>query len=507
MHDNHLTLRSCASDRKLYSCDSTESSGYVSDERSDEQSDEQQEVQNHPQQHARLAIQIDVMAGPCSDIKVSIGSEQDVIPLGRAPSNLLVCHDAEVSGKHAVIEWNHQYGCWTVSDLGSLNGTFLNGEGISQGHKVRGDVFRLSSDDMIQLGSGTRLKVSIMPEEMAVAESQDRRHSLSMESFPRSLTISKSKVPSYTSLVSPKVSHWQSNVIEEKVSDELRLECCVMSCTGRDHFRKKQDIEDVSVVTLPLIDDARLYAALLCVFDGHCGKSAAEAASVALPEEITMRIKETLSRRDLEGENIETRSMMDSALHDAFLATDDRIADEAGCTATSILVWKNPSEDIVQIQGSNVGDSMAILIDVENRSKVNLSEDHRLTNPKERARLEENGIPLGEDTRRLYGLNLARALGDRFLKDEDLGLSAEPFVSNVHAIDPDHGALVVVASDGVWDVLSLDDAAELALKADVDSDKSVIHIAGSLVQEAQDLGSRDDVTVLVARISPRRDCE
>jgi protein phosphatase len=144
---------------------------------------------------------------------------------------------------------------------------------------------------------------------------------------------------------------------------------------------------------------------------------------------------------------------------------------------------------------------------VENRSKVNLSEDHRLTNPKERARLEENGIPLGEDTRRLYGLNLARALGDRFLKDEDLGLSAEPFVSNVHAIDPDHGALVVVASDGVWDVLSLDDAAELALKADVDSDKSVIHIAGSLVQEAQDLGSRDDVTVLVARISPRRDCE
>lgn len=494
MHD--LTLRSCASDRKLHTA--TESCNSESESESDS------DVQQQQQQHARLAIQIDVMAGPCSDIKLSIGSEQDVIPLGRAPSNMLVCHDAEVSGRHAVIEWNHQHGCWTVSDLGSLNGTSLNGEGISQGHKVRGDVFRLSSDDMIQLGSGTRLKISIMPEEMAVAESQDRRHSLSMESFPRSLTISKSKVPSFTSLVSPKVS-WKSNVMVEKVSDELRLECCVMSCPGRDHFRKKQDIEDVSVVTLPLIEDARLYAALLCVFDGHCGKSAAEAASVALPEEISMRIKETLSRRDLEGD-IETLSMMDSALHDAFLATDDRIADEAGCTATSILVWKNPSEDTIQIQGSNVGDSMAILINLDTRSKVNLTEDHRLTNPKERARLEENGIPLGEDTRRLYGLNLARALGDRFLKDEDLGLSAEPFVSNVHAIDPDHGAIIVVASDGVWDVLSLDDAADLALKADEESDKSVLHIAGSLVQEAQDLGSRDDVTVLVARISPRT-CE
>jgi len=32
---------------------------------------------------------------------------------------------------------------------------------------------------------------------------------------------------------------------------------------------------------------------------------------------------------------------------------------------------------------------------------------------------------------RLFGLNISRMLGDRFLKDEDLGFIAEPFVSAV----------------------------------------------------------------------------
>ena len=37
--------------------------------------------------------------------------------------------------------------------------------------------------------------------------------------------------------------------------------------------------------------------------------------------------------------------------------------------------------------------------------------------------------PVPQETRRLYGLNLARGLGDKFLKDEDLGARPLPLRS------------------------------------------------------------------------------
>lgn len=475
------TLKSSASDRKLVSESDDDGDGCRVD-------------------NARLAIQIDVLAGQCDKKSVSVGSEQDEVSVGRAPSNSLVCFDGEVSGRHIMLRWNYQHACWTISDLGSLNGTMLNGERISPGM-----VCRLSSDDMIQLGSSTRLKILLMPEEMAISDNNGRRQSLSIESFPKSLTISKGRVPSFGSLLSPKLN---SKSAIEASSDTLRLECGIVSCTGKDHARKKQSIEDVTSCQSPLIDSNPLYASLFCVFDGHCGVSAAEAAGTALPEEITMRINQMILKESslLTGDYI--KSAMKDHLHESFLATDDRIADEAGCTATSILLWKVDDDDTIQVQGANVGDSMATMIllpsdsDGEGKNMV-LTEDHRLTNPKERERLEENGIPIGEDTRRLYGLNLARALGDRFLKDEDLGLSADPSVSPVYGISPEQGAIIIIASDGLWDVLSIEEAADIALTTDQHSHGGVIQVAAALAEESQDLGSRDDVTVLVIRIWPR----
>ena len=62
------------------------------------------------------------------------------------------------------------------------------------------------------------------------------------------------------------------------------------------------------------------------------------------------------------------------------------------------------------------------------------------------------GIRMGAKRTRLYGLNLSRCLGDKFLKDEDLGLSAQPHVSDVLRVQPHLPGLAIVASDGLWDV-------------------------------------------------------
>lgn len=103
--------------------------------------------------------------------------------------------------------------------------------------------------------------------------------------------------------------------------------------------------KDVACAQCPLPDPGRLGEAsvsLFCVFDGHCGRGAAEAAAVALPEEIGVRLPAC------EADMLEQRGAV-SALRPAFLATDARIRAEEGCTATAVLAW-SPRKGIVCLQ-------------------------------------------------------------------------------------------------------------------------------------------------------------
>ena len=70
---------------------------------------------------------------------------------------------------------------------------------------------------------------------------------------------------------------------------------------------------------------------------------------------------------------------------------------------------------------ANVGDSLAVVVPLDDAGQPSaparyLTADHRLTNGAERDRLQGMGITLGHGGTRLYGLNLGRCLGDRYLK-------------------------------------------------------------------------------------------
>lgn len=71
--------------------------------------------------------------------------------IGRAPDNDIVLPDAQVSGHHAQV-WS-QAGQGLVRDLGSTNGTFLNGQRIT-------GVERLRPGDILQMGN-SRLGVML----------------------------------------------------------------------------------------------------------------------------------------------------------------------------------------------------------------------------------------------------------------------------------------------------------------------------------------------------------
>jgi pSer/pThr/pTyr-binding forkhead associated (FHA) protein len=63
--------------------------------------------------------------------------------LGRARDSDLPLVSAAVSARHALLQ--HRDGRWTLEDLGSLNGTFVNGRRIADAVEVRpGDEVRLA---------------------------------------------------------------------------------------------------------------------------------------------------------------------------------------------------------------------------------------------------------------------------------------------------------------------------------------------------------------------------
>lgn len=71
--------------------------------------------------------------------------QKSEIYIGRDPSNDLVISDAEVSRKHARLIW--QAGGYILEDLGSTNGTFVNGQRLLGPHGLRpGEVIQLGEN-------------------------------------------------------------------------------------------------------------------------------------------------------------------------------------------------------------------------------------------------------------------------------------------------------------------------------------------------------------------------
>ena len=89
---------------------------------------------------ARLLIR----GGPDDGRRIHITG--NISTMGRAQINDIVVEESWVSRQHAIIRRQHN-GYW-IEDLGSQNGTFVNGE------RVTDEGRRLRDSDRIELGSG-----------------------------------------------------------------------------------------------------------------------------------------------------------------------------------------------------------------------------------------------------------------------------------------------------------------------------------------------------------------
>ena len=216
------------------------------------------------------------------------------------------------------------------------------------------------------------------------------------------------------------------------------------------------------------------YRHLFCIFDGHGGNVTAKLCVKKFPE---------IFRKCL----LESPFDYESALKKSFFLMDKEIeklkVNEVGNTATVVFINNK------LIYCANVGDSSCALLGKTNEF---ITVEHKCTNKNEMKRIEKEGGKIIDD--RLGGiLAVSRGLGDFDLKTK--GLSCEPSI--IKKLIDHNLNYCVLASDGVWDVLSPDEISKLI------QNKKIEDMAKTIVETAMDRGSEDNISCIVVELNKR----
>lgn len=203
---------------------------------------------------------------------------------------------------------------------------------------------------------------------------------------------------------------------------------------------------------------------LFCVFDGHSGKDCAEKASQLMPVKLKHHLES--SGVDLDAGGVDLTEVFEKAFAD----TDKELEEfeYEGCTTTVVFVYKTASGHRY-LQAANVGDSSAHL--VRKGKAVELTQDHHPNYPREIERLQKLGIEINPGQTRLNGLAVSRALGDHFPKSTDCGIVGVPSVSDVYKLK-DSDSFLVLASDGLWDVINFQTSYDIIKDMDTPEEMS-----------------------------------
>jgi serine/threonine protein phosphatase PrpC len=209
------------------------------------------------------------------------------------------------------------------------------------------------------------------------------------------------------------------------------------------------------------------------VYDGHGGAEVADRAAAELHLAVLRALRAGLAPA--------------GALLQAFEELASATADlDSGSTVAALLLAQQA------LFTAHVGDSRVVR--VGRTGAEGLTRDHRIDVADERARVVRMGAELEPPyvVRGDRGLMMTRSLGDCWFRP--VGVIAEPEVTR-HALGTGDVALVA-ATDGVWDVLSADDAARVLRRA-----ATAQAAADALIRAALAADASDNVTAVVVRLA------
>ncbi|KAJ4770425.1 protein kinase family protein / protein phosphatase 2C (PP2C) family protein [Rhynchospora pubera] len=251
---------------------------------------------------------------------------------------------------------------------------------------------------------------------------------------------------------------------------------------------RRETMEDAHFMKPCMFDDHDIHA--FGIFDGHRGAAAAEFSARAIPA-FLQNYCHTESPSDM---LIEAFTKTDAAFRDELLLcrNSKRITQKEwhpGCTAITALVIRE------KLYVANAGDCRAIL----NRAgqPFPMSKDHVASCADERERVTNEGMDVKwqVDTWRVgpAALQVTRSIGDDDLKP---AVTARPEI--IEATLSSQDEFLVMASDGLWDVLTNEDVISIIK----DTVKEPGMCSKRLATEAAERGSKDNITVIVVFLRP-----
>lgn len=207
---------------------------------------------------------------------------------------------------------------------------------------------------------------------------------------------------------------------------------------------------------------------------------------------------------DTEKKGVYSDEDMLSCLKRGFERTDKIITDISriekwtdGCTVAAAMVYGN------HVYVGDLGDAEAVVVrkpsgPAEDATGKCLTYKHKPNSPEEKKRIEEAGghVVFG----RVMGtLAVSRAFGDFEFKvpsnkSKADYVSSEPYLAAAELTKDD--VAIIVACDGVWDVLKYDEAAQVVYDQ-IEKKKSPKDAARALTTKALNKSSTDNVSAIV----------
>mmetsp|Transcript_89 Transcript_89/g.311 ORF Transcript_89/g.311 Transcript_89/m.311 type:complete len:310 (-) Transcript_89:79-1008(-) len=211
------------------------------------------------------------------------------------------------------------------------------------------------------------------------------------------------------------------------------------------------------------------------IYDGHGGKDAVQ----FVRDHLHPNFEEALK----------TTEDVHEAYKKAYIKTDDMIGEAkiqySGTTTVSAYLRTEGDKRMLYV--ANVGDARAVL--ARNGKGLRLTYDHKASDAGETKRIQEAGGFVVMN--RVNGiLAVTRSLGDRAMKDY---VSGEPYTTETVLEEGD--THLILACDGVWDVISDDSAVELVMQFDKCQEAAKKLLIASLRG-----GSTDNISVMVLKL-------
>lgn len=204
------------------------------------------------------------------------------------------------------------------------------------------------------------------------------------------------------------------------------------------------------------------------IYDGHMGRGCVDFLAAYFHENLlhALQMSDPLT-----------------ALRNTFLQTDEQISQyrqqsnigNSGSTAVTVLVQNKSNSKYIHV--ANVGDTRGVLI--RNGNALQITKEHKATEETELNRLKQLGVFVSQG--KVAGiLSVSRAFGDLDLKQ---WINAEPSLQTITAGPND--SHIILACDGVWDVLSSQEVAAFVVDCVKKGNKNPQNIAHYIVEWAK----------------------